>query len=101
LSSEAIAIEADDSTGRGPTLVNPIAMVVLSDGSLAVVDEGTFAVLRVDPNTGDRTVVSDDGIGSGPAFAIARSSAVAADGRLMVIDEGLDAIVSVDLERGD
>ena len=38
------------------------------DGSLVVIDFGLEAVIRVDPVSGDRTIISDEGTGSGPGF---------------------------------
>jgi hypothetical protein len=59
------------------------------------------AVVRVDPVSGDRTILSDASIGSGPGFVAPRGIAVGADGNLVVIDSGLEAMVRVDPVSGD
>ena len=48
------AIIADTDTGGGPPFVEPLAIAVEATGRLVVVDGGLGAVLRVDPQTGDR-----------------------------------------------
>ncbi len=52
--------------GSGPGFVSPRGIAVEADGSLVVVDSGLEAVVRVDPVSGDRTIISDASIGSGP-----------------------------------
>jgi len=50
-----------DVTGSGPTLVEPRAVLVDTDGSLLVTDIGLDTVIRIDPVTGNRTFVPDIG----------------------------------------
>ena len=56
--------------GSGPAFMDPSGIAVEDDGSLVVVDYGLDAVVRVDPETGNRMIISDNemGMGSGPAF---------------------------------
>ena len=68
-----------------------------------VVDSGLDAVVRVDPTTGDRTIISGidplgvyDMVGSGPGFGSPGGIAVEADGSLVVVDGSLKAVVRVD-----
>ena len=61
----------------------------------------TVTVLRVDPITGDRTILSDDATGAGPAFGSPEGIAVGADGDLVVIDGSLNAVLVVDPDSGD
>ena len=44
--------------GGGPPLEDPTGLAVEASGSLVVTDSGLDAVVRVEPHTGDRTVVS-------------------------------------------
>ncbi|MBI3328177.1 MAG: hypothetical protein HYZ81_15925 [Nitrospinae bacterium] len=89
--------------GSGPTLASPVGIAVEADGRLVVtnrtVDFG--AVVRVDPRTGDRTILSDATTGGGPPFASPRGIAVEADGQLVVVDGDFDAVVRVDPRTGD
>ena len=55
-----------DRIGSGPGFVNPVGIAVEADGSLVVTDFGLEAVVRVDPISGDRTIISDANTGSGP-----------------------------------
>ena len=54
-------------------------------GSLVIVDFG-LAVVRVDPVSGDRTIVSDASKGSGPSFDSSVDIALEAD--LLVMSYG-------------
>jgi DNA-binding beta-propeller fold protein YncE len=69
------------SIGNGPPLGYPEGIAVEPDGSLVVVDSGN--VVRVDPDTGDRTV-----IGTGPPLDFPEGIAVEPDGSLVVVDSG-------------
>jgi len=104
--------------GSGPLFDRPQDIAVEANGTLWVVDGadglGLLALLRVDPATGKRTVVSgvdpDTGQlrGSGPRFFFPRDIAVAADGSLVVAgdftsDTGapFPAVVQVHPETGN
>ena len=83
-------------------LVAPSGIAVVeADGSLVVVDNGLDAVVRVDPASGDRTIISDADMGDGPGFVAPRGIAVQADGSLVVVDSGLRAVVRVDSTTGE
>jgi hypothetical protein len=49
---------AQSGVGSGPVLGGPYSIALEPSGSLVVVDVILVAVLRVDPATGDRTVIS-------------------------------------------
>ena len=68
---------------------------------LVAVDSSLDAVVRVDPLTGDRTIVSSTSNGTGPAFNNPLGIAVEATGDLVVVDADLDAVVRVDPVTGD
>ena len=89
----------------------PFDLAIEADGSLVVVNPYqryygpivgiSAAVLRVDPVTGDRMIVSDDNTGSGPDFSNPLGLAIEADGSLVVIDAGRDAVLRVDPISGN
>jgi streptogramin lyase len=93
--------------GQGPPLVDSTSIAVAPDGTLIVVDgcDPIFgcvpAVVRVDPRTGDRTMVSDATRGTGPALIAPLGFAVEANGHLVVIDSAARAVVRVDPRTGD
>lgn len=58
-------------------------------------DLGLEAVVRVDPVSGDRTIISNASTGRGTDFVSPHSIAVEADGNLVVADYGLEAVVRV------
>ena len=86
-----------------PGFYLPRGIAVEATGGLVVVDRGldkavrgspSAAVVRVDPVSGDRTIVSDDVTGAGPAFTFPFGIAVEATGDLVVTDGG--RVVRVD-----
>ena len=89
----------------------PFDLAIEADGDLVVVnpyqryygpiDGISAAVLRVDPVTGDRMIVSDDNTGNGPDFSNPLGLAIEADGSLVVIDAGRDAVLRVDPISGN
>jgi DNA-binding beta-propeller fold protein YncE len=114
--SGAVVLRADPATGslveisrngkQGTRFVHPYDIAVDRDGSLLVVDMGGFAesqqpdiadgaVLRVDPLTGDQSVVSEGGSLIDPAGLV-----VAPNGTIYVVDNvgvaGKRAVVRID-----
>src|SRR5688572_15258935 len=92
---------AQSSAGSGPALRFPGGIEVEATGTLVVVDGVLDAVLRVDPVTGNRTVISDDNTGSGPALSSPFAIAVEASGSLVIGDNGLEAVLRVDPVTGN
>lgn len=87
----------DTLSGNGPEFSN-IAAFAVEAGGILVADPNLDAVLRVDPVTGDRTVVSGcrerdrrfdcvDMIGDGTEFLVLRPIAVGRNGSIIVADE--------------
>jgi hypothetical protein len=101
--------------GSGPQFEVPSGIAVEADGHLVVVESffpvavfGLLAVVRVDPVTGDRTIVSDANTGQGPLFDNPFNIALGPNGQLLVVDgfepiiaRGLNAVVRVDPMTGD
>jgi MYXO-CTERM domain-containing protein len=98
--------------GGGPGFGEPVDLLAEPDGRLLVsyrIEGSAFgAILRVDPATGDRTLVSgceDPGCtssrGSGPAFVDLFGLAREAGGTLVASDAALDALLRVDPATGD
>jgi DNA-binding beta-propeller fold protein YncE len=71
--------------GDGPPFQFPQSIAVEANGQLVVADRDRAAVLRVDPESGNRTILSDNAAGNGPALQSPRAIAVAPDGALMVV----------------
>jgi DNA-binding beta-propeller fold protein YncE len=110
-------IVSSDSVGSGPELGVPNHVLVDSDGSLIVSDDGFNAdpgetnppyLLRIDPETGDRRILSSETMGSGPPvtlFASGGSMEFEQTGTLLVggrIENTNDsAVVRIDPTTGD
>ena len=106
---------AQVGTGPGFDIPNSIALDSSDPANprLFVVDSSLDAVISVDLNTGNRTVISDDDdefngnaeVGTGIGFNSPRS--VTLDDRdpdnlaLLVVDSGLDAVIAVDVATGN
>lgn len=95
--------------GNGPP-VSPEAIAVGLDGTLWVVEgafgEGLRAVVRVNPDNGDRTITSNATTGSGPTFFTLRDIAIGVDGDPLVVgdftDTGdLSGVIRVDRATGN
>jgi hypothetical protein len=87
--------------GSGPALVFPQAMAIEPSGAMAVVANGL--IMRVNPHSGDRTIVSGGGMGSGPTIGSPQGIAVEASGGLVVTSwesAGNAAVVRVDPGTG-
>jgi hypothetical protein len=96
--------------GSGPPLVDVLAIAVQGDGSLFVADRGASflesTVIRVDPVSGNRTLVTGPSRGSGLPIAIPEGLAVEADGSLVVVDsydrgDRFAAVIRIDPFTGD
>jgi streptogramin lyase len=95
------------SIGTGPPLVSPKGIAVDHDGSLVIADGSVEGVMRVNPVTGERTLVSgfdretNMNIGNGPLLAFPEAIDVEANGSLIVVDSSLYAVVRVDPLTGN
>ncbi len=60
-----------NGTGVGPQLLQPLGIAVQGDGAILVSQFSSFDgndLIRIDPVTGDRTLLSGSGVGSGPVL---------------------------------
>jgi hypothetical protein len=87
-------IISDNTHGTGTDLSHPFGVSLDSSGNLLVTDQGvsdnntTEAIVRVDPLTGNRTVVSSNGgVGGGPAFSLA-IGAIEVGSEIVVSNQG-------------
>jgi streptogramin lyase len=92
-------------TGTGLLLEIPYGIAIEPGGSLVVTDQDFVdRVVRVDPQSGNRTLLSQSGAvngGSGPGFSSPRDLEVQSGGTLLVIDSVNDAVMTVDPTFGD
>jgi len=90
----------------GHLLLAAVLSVSLADVATAL-DPGDIVVgqgetlLRIDPVTGDRSVLTGTGVGTGPALDLPVQIAFDVDGALIVADFDLQALVRVDPITGD
>lgn len=66
-----------------------------------VADQNLRAVLRIDPTTGDRTIVSSAERGSGVQFGRPLGIAVELDGTILVADREVEFLIAIDPATGD
>jgi hypothetical protein len=91
----------EELIGTGPAFQRLRDIAVEADGALVVADDfdRQGVVVRVDPLSGDRTVISNDRAGSGPLFHDPQAVTVEASGSLVVA--GSNSIVPVDPLSGN
>jgi streptogramin lyase len=79
--------------GTGPNLKTPFGLAVEGSGSLLVADPTANTIVRIDPATGNRTIISGDpfgqNVGTGPDLHQPKGIGVRSDASLDVIDESL------------
>ena len=92
--------------GSGPAIVGPIDVEFDRSGSLllaqlpAALSPGE--ILRVDPLTGNRTLLTGGGIGSGPGMGDFGSQiAVEANGTILSADAGYASLLAIDPTTGN
>jgi sugar lactone lactonase YvrE len=89
-----------ESRGAGVAMVSAVG-IALDERAIYVADLGARAVLAIDPETGDRRVLSGQGRGLGPALVAPYDLDVEASGALVVADLGRNALLRVDPETGN
>ncbi len=90
--------------GSGPAFLGPVGLVQEISGYLLVGDQPSATIFRVNPNSGDRTVVSGPGRGEGPPFTgPIKQFALDSDGNLLVVvgSEGNGQVFRIDPNSGD
>lgn len=89
---------SSDTTGDGPSFINPAEITVSNDGTIYVIDGRS--VFTIDPENGDRTIVSGPETGSGRLNSGLRAMAIRPNGRLLVADNRGDFLI-IDPESGE
>jgi len=85
--------------GNGPAFEAPQGLAVETTGQVLVVDATLQVLLRVDPVSGHRTVLSSTTMGHGPSFLFPFGIALEATGQILVLDSR--GITRVDPLSGD
>ncbi len=106
-------IVSDGTTGSGPVFLSPAALAIEAGGSLVVADDHRLlyrsALVRIDPVSGDRTIISNDTTGIGPVLVSLTALAIEANGSLVVAndysggiaDGVLSGLIRIDPVSGD
>ena len=92
--------------GAGPPIFGPIQQFAReSGGTLLITVPSTIdsagAIMRIDPVTGDRTMLSSASTGSGPTFGTPVGIALDLDGDIFVTDPVLSTIFRIDPVSGN
>lgn len=90
--------------GSGANFDQPLGIARESAGTLLVIDNGAAAgsrILRVDPATGNRSVVSSGSVGAGTKLQSPFSISVETAGTALVTDRLLHAVVRIDPTTGN
>ncbi|MBT3267495.1 tandem-95 repeat protein [Candidatus Poribacteria bacterium] len=95
---------SSSSVGGGVSYpTSPFGFTKLPDGDYAVAafSDTTRSIVRVDPDTGDRTTLTGSAVGSGSDIGSTYALGVDTAGTLYVADFSNSAVVSVDATTGD
>jgi len=87
--------------GKGPALEVPQSVAVEASGDILVANDritGGTQLLRINPATGDRVVLSDNGTGSGPTLT---GASVGLENGVIYLMDQTGTIMSVDPVTGD
>jgi hypothetical protein len=112
LNSGDRTVISDENTGSGPAFDFPVAVALDNTNGRALImnyvdlgDDYRIALVAVDLDSGDRTVISDENTGAGPLFFSVDPSIALDKGknRALVVDgeSGLNALLTVDLSNGN
>jgi hypothetical protein len=94
LTGARTTVSENASPPGGPSFVDPFGIAVAANGDILIADQNAFgpgngAVIRVDPVTGVRTLVSENGSPTGPPlFDAPFGITTAASGDILVTDAG-------------
>ena len=103
--------QAKESRGLGPNFANATSLAVDASGRLLIVaDVALRAVFRIDPSTGDRTIISGctavspitltcvgPVIGDGPSLLAPAGIVIENDTQVLVVDSVLRAVLRINL----
>jgi sugar lactone lactonase YvrE len=89
--------------GSGSNFQTPEGVARENAGTFVVADSGSSnpKVVRIDPATGNRTIVSSSSVGTGTNFVSPYGIAVESSGSFIVSDTGLNEILRVDPGTGN
>lgn len=101
-------VVSNKTQGQGSEFGQLRALAVADNGTIYAGDEansffglGDSVVFRVDPVTGDRTVVSGPNNGSGPQLRRPRRMVVVGNDRIVMLDEDLDGLLIINAQTGE
>jgi sugar lactone lactonase YvrE len=104
------AVSRNQSPAGGPDMMAPTGIAVAADGSLLVADyftgpQNRGAIIRVDPGSGARSILSRNGRpGNSAQFNHPNDLAIAQDGTIYVVDSGTATaaakVIRVDPQTG-
>ena len=87
--------------GTGPAFDTLFDIILDANGDILVADTEIDTVFRVDPVTGDRTIVTSNTVGTGPAMSFPGDLALEASGDILMTEGSNDQVVRVDPATGD
>ena len=99
-------VVSDRPRGAGPPIFGPIQQFARESGgtlliTVASTADSAGAIMRVDPTTGDRTVLSSGSTGAGPTFGTPVGIALDPGGNIFVTDPIISTLFRVDPVTGD
>ena len=99
LATEEATEASGSKVGSGTAIQTPLGLVVSADGKTAYLSNSTTGILKIDLESGDRSVLAART--AGPAMGMPRGLCIDEAGkRLLVVDSAVDKVFGVDLASG-
>jgi len=94
-------VDGGTAVGTGVAFGSLADILVEATGILFVLDDQNDTVISIDPNTGDRTIISASDVGTGVNFSVPQGLASDALGTLYVPELLLEAVLAVNPVTGN
>jgi streptogramin lyase len=92
---------AGSEVGSGPAFDTLFDIIIEADGNILVADTEIDTVFRVDPVTGNRSVLTSNTVGTGPAMSFPGDMALEDDGNIVMTEGSNDQVLRVDPVTGN
>lgn len=87
--------------GTGPAIDTLFDVILDANGDILISDTVLDTIFRVDPVSGDRTILSSNTVGTGPTMTFPGDLVLEADGNILTTEGGNDQVLRIDPVTGN